>query len=273
MLSSHVILLAISPVLAVPAITPRALDSDEPFDFGHGFLVPANVSIEDYDSTPMISTRSLDLGDLHMEEPLAPELSNITAEFDLDTRAPKETKVFFGKTQVDYGCDASIRKPLGEAIHSICGNGDCDKSVVYTRKVKHMVNGSRKKDAWLRISVRGEYYGKHTRGYMASAVQQAVTPKTAIPAMRRYLPTNPNFQAQQCKMSKFSNYIKMRKNFGDQIYIEIDVTLQTSNTHCLTPNVLKEVAGAVGGIGGSFFGSVVTGMIGSNGMGTQLPCH
>ncbi|WKT51501.1 hypothetical protein QSH57_016471 [Fusarium oxysporum f. sp. vasinfectum] len=105
-------------------MSPRDIDSDEPFDFGQGFLVPANVSIDDYDSTPMISLPSLNIRDLEtLEEPLAPELGNFT-EFDLDTRAPKETKVFFGKTQVDYGCDASITKPLGEAIHSICGNGN-----------------------------------------------------------------------------------------------------------------------------------------------------
>ncbi|KAG7418681.1 hypothetical protein Forpi1262_v016435 [Fusarium oxysporum f. sp. raphani] len=260
--SFKIILISLAPVLAVPAMSPRDIDSDEPFDFGQGFLVPANVSIDDYDSTPMISLSHLNLRDLEtLEEPLAPELGN-TTNFDLDTRAPKETKVFFGKTQVDYGCDASIRKPLGEAIHSICGNGDCDKSVVYTRKVVHMVNGKRRKEAWLRISVRGEYYGRHTRGYMVSAVQNSVNPKTAKPAMRYYLPTNPNFQAQSCKMSKFSNYIKMRKNFGDTIYMEIDVTLQTSNSHCFTPNVLEEVAGALGGVGGSFFGYVVTSMIG-----------
>ncbi|KAF9773831.1 hypothetical protein IL306_008269 [Fusarium sp. DS 682] len=230
MLSFRIILITLAPVLAVPAMSPRAIESDAPLDFGQGFLVPANVSIEEYDSTPMTAISSLNLDDVsNLEEPLAPELDNITSEFDLDTRAPKETKVFFGKTQVDYGCDASIRKPLGEAIHSICGNGDCDKSVVYTRKVVHMANGNRKKDAWLRIAIRGEYFGRHTRGYMADAVQKSVTPKTAKPADRYYLPTNPNFQAQKCKMSKFSNYIKMRKNFGDTIYMEIDVTLHTTN--------------------------------------------
>ncbi|EXA34129.1 hypothetical protein FOVG_14977 [Fusarium oxysporum f. sp. pisi HDV247] len=236
--SFKIILISPAPVLAMPATSPRDINSDEPFDFGQGFLVPANL-----------------------EGTLAPELGNITTEFDLDTRAPKETKVFFGKTQVDYGCDASIKEPLGEAIHSICGNGDCDKSVVYTRKVVHMAGGNRKKDAWVRIAVRGEYYGRHTRGYMASAVQQSVNPKTAAPALR-YLPTNPNFQAQKRKMSKFSNYINMRKNFGDTIYVKIDVTLQTSNSHRFTPNVLKEVAGALGGIGSSFFRYIVTAMIG-----------
>ncbi|KAF5565392.1 hypothetical protein FNAPI_1707 [Fusarium napiforme] len=260
--SFKIILISLAPVLAMPATSPRDMESDEPFDFGQGFLVPANVSIDDYDSIPMIPLPHLNLRDLDsLEEPFAPELGNMT-DLDLDTRAPKETKVFFGKTQVDYGCEASIRNPLGTAIHSICGNGDCDKSVVYTRKVKHMAGGGRRKDAWLRIQVRGEYFGRHTRGYMASAVQQSVNDKTAKPAMRYYLPTNPNFQAQKCKMSKFSNYIKMRKNFGDTIYMEIDVTLKTSNTHCFTPNLLKEVAGAMGGIGGSFFGNLVTGMIG-----------
>ncbi|KAF5250366.1 hypothetical protein FANTH_4466 [Fusarium anthophilum] len=260
--SFKIILISLVPVLAMPATSPLDIHDEESFDFDPGFLVPANVSIEDYDFTPMVPLSHLKIRDLETwEEPLAPEMGNMT-EFDLDTRAPKETRLFFGKTQVDYGCEASIRNPLGTAIHSICGNGDCDKSVVYTRKVKHMAGGGRRKDAWLRISVRGEYFGRHTRGYMASAVQKSVNSKTAKPAMRYYLPTNPNFQAQSCKMSKFSNYIKMRKNFGDTIYMEIEVSLKTSNTHCFTPNLLKEVAGALGGIGGSFFGTFVTAMIG-----------
>ncbi|KAF5974440.1 hypothetical protein FBULB1_7790 [Fusarium bulbicola] len=225
--SFKIILISLVPVLAMPATSPLDIHDEESFDFDRGFLVPANVSIEDYDFTPMVPLSHLKIRDLETwEEPLAPEMGNMT-EFDLDTRAPKETRLFFGKAQ-----------------HL------------------HMAGGGRRKDAWLRISVRGEYFGRHTRGYMASAVQKPVTPKTAKPAMRYYLPTNPNFQAQSCKMSKFSNYIKMRKNFGDTIHMEIEVSLKTSNTHCFTPNLLKEVAGALGGIGGSFFGTFVTAMIG-----------
>ncbi|KAF5256763.1 hypothetical protein FOXYS1_12737 [Fusarium oxysporum] len=134
-----IILISLAPVLAMAATSPRDINSDEPFDFGQGFLVPANVSIDEYDSTPMISLSHLNPRDLaSLKEP---------------SLQIWETKIFFGKTQVDYACDASIKEPLGEAIHSICGNGDCDKSVVYTRKVVHMAGGNRKKDAWLRIAV------------------------------------------------------------------------------------------------------------------------
>ncbi|KAH7195302.1 hypothetical protein DER44DRAFT_814017 [Fusarium oxysporum] len=73
-------------------MSPQDIDSDEPFDFRQGSLVPANVSIDDYDSTPMILLPSLNKRDLAtLEEPLAPELGNFM-EFDLGTRAPKETK-------------------------------------------------------------------------------------------------------------------------------------------------------------------------------------
>ncbi|KAF4499438.1 hypothetical protein FAGAP_4369 [Fusarium agapanthi] len=227
----------------MPATSSQDIDDKEPFNFNQGFLIPANVSIEDYDFTPMVSLSHLNIRDLKtLKEPLAPEIGNMT-KFDLDTRASKETRLFFSKTQVNYGCKASIRNPLGTAIHSICGNGDCNKSVVYTRKVKHMASGGYRKDTWLRILVTGKYYRRHTR------------------AMQYYLPTNPNFQAQSCKISKFSNYIKMRKNFGNTIYIEIKVSLKTSNSHCFTPNLLKEVTGALRGIGGSFFRTLVTAMI------------
>jgi len=48
------ILISLAPVLAMPATSPRDIAADEPFDFEQGFLVPANVSIDDYDTTPMI---------------------------------------------------------------------------------------------------------------------------------------------------------------------------------------------------------------------------
>ncbi|EWZ29840.1 hypothetical protein FOZG_16697 [Fusarium oxysporum Fo47] len=94
--SFKIILISLAPALVIPAMSPQDIDSDEPFDFRQGSLVPANVSIDGYDSTPMILLPSLNIRNLAtLEEPLAPGLGNFT-EFDLDTRAPKETKVFFG---------------------------------------------------------------------------------------------------------------------------------------------------------------------------------
>ncbi|KAL5586791.1 hypothetical protein FOBRF1_016661 [Fusarium oxysporum] len=84
--SFKIIIISLAPVLAMPATSPRGIDAEEPFDFGQGFLVPANVSIDDYDFTPMISLSHLNIRDLKaLEEPLAPKMGNIT-EFDLDIR-------------------------------------------------------------------------------------------------------------------------------------------------------------------------------------------
>jgi hypothetical protein len=79
-------------------------------------------------------------------------------------------------------------------------------------------------------------------------------------------------------MSKISNYITVYKDFGNVIDIEINISLHTSNceygnlvtkrtnlmtkANCLGPSILKEVASALGGVGGSFFGSVLASMVG-----------
>ncbi|TVY67777.1 hypothetical protein Focb16_v003037 [Fusarium oxysporum f. sp. cubense] len=148
--SFKIILISLAPVLAMPATSPRDINSDEPFDFGQGFLVPANVSIDEYDSTPMISLSHLNPRDL-----------------------------------------ASLKEPSLQSW--VTSPPSLISTPVHLRKLKYSL--------------------------------QSVNPKTAVPATRYYLTTNPNFQAQKHKMSKFSNYINMRKKFGDTIYVEIDVTL------------------------------------------------
>jgi hypothetical protein len=48
----------------------------------------------------------------------------------------KHTKVTLGRNYIDYGCDASIKKTLSEALDDKCGGeAHCDDSTPYTRKV------------------------------------------------------------------------------------------------------------------------------------------
>lgn len=221
-------LTALAPVLAMPAVSSWDIASNEPLDFGHDFLVFTKVPLESYDSAAMIPVASLNLDDGEFDM----ETSNVTTDSMAEPRAARRTEVDYSKTQVDYGCEASIRKPLGDAIHSLCGNGNCDGGSVYTRKVVHM-NKSRRQEAWLRIQVKGQCQGRHARGYIADAVKKTVNDKTAKPATRLWLPTSPHLQAQRCVMSKFSNYIPINKDFGEKVHMEINVSLHTSNCEYL----------------------------------------
>jgi hypothetical protein len=202
-------------------------------EFEHGFLLPASIPLEEYDSTRMIPVTSLNLEDdfnfSPLDDPFAVESLNLTTKSTAELLAAKKKRIFLGATQVGYGCKASIQKPLGEAINALCNNSFCDAGSVYTRKVTHM-NKSHRSEAWLWISIEGRYYGRHTRGYVAAGVKSTVTPQTAKPATRYRLPPNPNLQAQKCVMSKFGNYIHVSKNFGDTVDIRIRVTLHTSNS-------------------------------------------
>jgi hypothetical protein len=60
----------------MPAVSTWDLASDEPLDFGHGFLVSAKVPLEVYDSAAMITTASLNLED----DEFTMEVSNVTID-------------------------------------------------------------------------------------------------------------------------------------------------------------------------------------------------
>ena len=78
----------------------------------------------------MIPVTSLNLEDdfnfSPLDDPFAVESLNLTTKSTAELLAAKETRIFLGATQVDYGCEASIQKPLGEAINALCNNGVCD---------------------------------------------------------------------------------------------------------------------------------------------------
>jgi hypothetical protein len=169
----------------------------------------------------MIPVTSLNLEDdfnfSPLDDPFAVESLNLTTKSTAELLAANETRIFLSATQVNYGCEASIQKPLGKTTNALCNNGFCDAGSVYTRKVTHR-NKRHRSEAWLRISIEGRYYGRHTRGYVATGVKSMVTPQTAKPAMRYRLPPNPNLQAQKCVMSKVDNYSHI--SFGKVLMLD-----------------------------------------------------
>ncbi|KAI8713658.1 hypothetical protein NCS52_01310700 [Fusarium sp. LHS14.1] len=254
----RVIFFALSMVaLALGAPSPETYGEAE---FESGFVIPANIALEDYDKSTHFMTpvgeldwdNNYDLETIPADGQSADHSENSAV---VSRAAKKQTKVFLGKTQVDYGCEASIRKTLGEAIHSLCRGGFCDGGSKYTRKVDHMDN-SRRRKAWVQVEITGTYRGKHTRGHIAESVKRTVTPETAKPAVRTYYGQSFNPILQKCKMSKFTNYIHVYKNFGDDVNVQIRISLKTTNSFCPTLKVLESVSGAFNGAAGGFWGLV-----------------
>ncbi|WYZ42069.1 hypothetical protein EsH8_V_000964 [Colletotrichum jinshuiense] len=253
-------------LLAPGLIAAAALENIQLYEegeFSSGFLIPANISLEDYDisgdwMTPVAAlhkrnTFDLELGNFSAVEGLVTSADD-DEESDIASRQTRQTNVLVGKTQVDYGCDASIRKTLGEAIHSLCWNGLCDGGTLYTRKVKHLDRGPFR-DAWIQVRIEGHYDGPNTRGYIANVVENLVTPKTAIPAWREYHHMSQhNYYTHACSMSKFANYVAIHKRFSpNPVDIRINISLHTSNQYCAGADIFREVLGAVNGYAAAFF--------------------
>jgi hypothetical protein len=260
------------------AVFPLA---EEP-DFTSGLLIPSNIPLEEYaNATDLMGPVDSITDDGWDLELLDGSLFDGDLEaFDEDgnsltSRQSQNTNVLVGKTLVDYGYDASIRKPLGEAIHSLCRNGLCDGGTAYPRTVRHM-DRSPIRDAKLSITVEGRYSGQHTHGYIANVVENLVMPKTAQPAWREYfLQIGGRTQHYGCTMSKFGNYVAVYKGWGEQVDVRIHIRLNTSNRklaqavqesevkanvfpeHCIGQNIFREALALVNPYASSFFNQFV----------------
>ncbi|KAH7347296.1 hypothetical protein B0T11DRAFT_333415 [Plectosphaerella cucumerina] len=243
------------------AVFPLA---DEP-DFAPGFLIPSKIPLEEYANATdlMVPVGSIIDDGWDLELPDGSLFDGNLEAFDEDgnplaSRRARETKVLVGRTLVDYGCDASIRKPLAEAIHGLCRNGLCDGGTAYTRTVKHM-DRSPIRNSQLSITIVGRYVGRHTRGYVANVVENLVTPKTAPSAWREYFLQigGGNIQHYGCSMSKFGNYIRVVKDWGEQVDIEIRISLNQSNQYCIGQNVFREALSLVNSYASAFFSTFV----------------
>jgi hypothetical protein len=152
------------PSVTAWAFPSHSLDRRETFDLaeredsgGHkGWIVPSNVTVEDWDTAEpgegwipadefmrrmgiapledledISSLEERDIGTLPLPPSKRGELSERAAG----------TRVNIGRKLTDYGCGASIRTPIGEALNMICSNGFCDQSITYVRTVDWLGNG------------------------------------------------------------------------------------------------------------------------------------
>ncbi|KAF2101951.1 hypothetical protein NA57DRAFT_73390 [Rhizodiscina lignyota] len=175
----------------------------------------------------------------------------------LSKRDSTTTDVILGKTQIDYGCDASIRKTLNGAIEKLCTESGCDGGSDYSRDVDWTDGGGAPVPTGIKVTVEGAWHAKNSKEAYNDAVMATVNPKSAVPEERRWRQNG--FQGDVvgiCKMSKFPNYIHISRFNGNNMQDEIiiNVELEKNEDLCLATSVLGAVAGAVNGVAGGFFG-------------------
>ncbi|UZP40235.1 hypothetical protein NXS19_008051 [Fusarium pseudograminearum] len=199
-----------------------------------GWIVPANVTVEDWD----------------------------TAEPGDDWIPVDEVNI--GRKLTDYGCAASIRKPIEESLNMLCRDGFCDQSISYVRTIDWLDNGfgsgmSRRK---LIVDIKGNYRGSRTKGNVIEAAKRIVNPDSVSHAKRSLKIDSTTClrygicKIVTCDMSKFANFISITKFEDPATYISIDmhIRMNESNNHCIARGVLSAIGGAISGIAGGFFG-------------------
>ncbi|CEF79789.1 hypothetical protein FGSG_11546 [Fusarium graminearum PH-1] len=240
------------------------------------WIVPANVTVEDWDTAepgegwiPIDEyMRRMGIAPLEdtsgLEEPDIETLPLPEAKRgSLEERAAR-TRVNIGRKLTDYGCAASIRKPIEESLNMLCSNGFCDQSISYVRTIDWLDNGfgsgmSRRK---LIVDIKGNYRGSRTKGNVIEAAKRIVNPDSVSHAKRSMKVDSTTClrygicKIVTCDMSKFANFISITKFEDPATYISIDmhIKMNESNNHCIARGVLSAIGGAISGIAGGFFG-------------------
>ncbi|XEV01473.1 hypothetical protein FSHL1_006760 [Fusarium sambucinum] len=257
----------------------EAFELKEREDSASGWIVPANVTVEDWDNA--VPGEGWIPADEYMRRmgitPLE-ELEDVSTleEHDIGTlplplgergellERAGGTRVNIGRTLTDYGCAASVRKPIEESLNMICSNGFCDQSVTYVRTIDWLNNGfgagmSRKQ---LRVDIKGNYRGPQTKGHFIEAAKRIVNPDSVSHARRSLkvdTTTCRNYgicKIVTCDMSKFANFISISKldNFDTYISIDMNIKMHETNNHCIALSVMTAIARAISGLAGGFFG-------------------
>jgi hypothetical protein len=207
--------LALLPSALTWVILPKKLNRREAFELTErddsasdgGWIVPANVTVEGSepgdDWIPMAEyLKSQGITPLetlddpsNLEEHMDP-LPLPPVKRELFSRRESDTRVNIGKKLTDYGCDASIRKPIEEALNALCSNGFCDRSQKYTRQVNWLDNGwgSGISRRTLEVSIEGDYRGPRTKGNVIEAAKRAINPDTTSSADRQQKIDSPTCQ-------------------------------------------------------------------------------
>lgn len=97
--------------------------------------------------------------------------------------ADPSTDVTLGGKYIDYGCEASIRKTLGEAFDSLCPGPEksCDQSRSYSRKVDWADSNNPVTERDITVKIEGALPNDDVRERVRNVLINAVNPTSAKP--------------------------------------------------------------------------------------------
>ena len=163
----------------------------------------------------------------------------------LEERAAR-TRANIGRKLTDYGCAASIRKPIEESLNMLCSNGFCDQSISYVRTIDWLDSGSgaRMSRRKLIVDIKGNSRGSRTKGNVIEAAERIVNPDSVSHAKRSLKKDTPTClkwgicEIVTCDMSKFANFISITKFEDPATYISIDMHIRMNDSNSKYPFAL-----------------------------------
>ncbi|KAK1973739.1 hypothetical protein LZ30DRAFT_787537 [Colletotrichum cereale] len=155
------------------------------------------------------------------------EFGDTSLDGPLGKRAAMRGTMKVGKTYMDYGCDASIRKTLDEGIRALCDGNGCDGGSSWSRKVKHS-QGHRPADATISVRAEGVYKDGYALNKLREGVLESVRPDTTKPKNVSWYWKQPGWEVSgTCKMSRFANYVGLQRVDGPSPgWIKVYVTIK-----------------------------------------------
>ncbi|KAK1574393.1 uncharacterized protein LY79DRAFT_367960 [Colletotrichum navitas] len=188
------------------------------------------------------------------------EFGDTSFDSSLEKRGEMRGTMKIGKTYMDYGCDASIRKTLDEGIRALCDGNGCDGGSSWSRKVKH-TQGSVPADATITVRAEGIYKDSYALDRLREGVLESVRPDTTKGYNRSWYWRQPGGWevSGTCKMSRFANYVGLQRVDGPSAaWIKVYVSIKKpTSTVELAQWVFTNVVGpAVGKKIGNWIGKV-----------------
>ncbi|KAK2009139.1 hypothetical protein LZ32DRAFT_684031 [Colletotrichum eremochloae] len=160
------------------------------------------------------------------------EFGDTSFDSPLGKRGVMRGTMKIGKTYMDYGCDASIRKTLDEGIRALCDGNGCDGGSTWSRKVKY-THGSRPEDTTISVRAEGVYKDRYALNKLREGVLESVRPETTKGYNRSWYWRQPGGWEVSgvCKMSRFANYVGLQRVDGPSAaWIKVYVSIQKPKT-------------------------------------------
>ncbi|KAK6221734.1 hypothetical protein QIS74_04606 [Colletotrichum tabaci] len=195
-----------------------------------------------------VADRSLAIADGHQE----------TDSRGLSVKRAKkvETKVTYGKTKIEYGCDASVHYTF-KGLEELCAKGSnaCDEGTPWSREVSWTSGNENPDETEITIKAEGRWYDEDERKNLIEAIMK--TARTEEPATIEIKDKKWSGRvvgslqplSGTCKMTQFPNFVDVTV-FEDEepkSWMSVKVSLEAA----------EGVAGAIHGIAGAFFGTVL----------------